>query len=193
MFLKLHLNGTTEEFFICLPDFKNDNWIPLPNEEGEEPGFDIIQPVLQYGATPDGGGASWGLASWYVTLDENVLASPLQTVNPGDNIFGNMTRINETAWFIGGHDTTQDIESNIVVDDPRLYTQPWAYCTLEVYNIADCSNDFPPSSSPIKFTNLELYSMGKQVTPSWQALNNQADHCGATVTAPNPSSVTITF
>jgi len=166
---------------------QNDNWVPIPGEYNTPPGFDIIQPVLQY--TSNG----WGLASWYVTVDENVFESTLIAVNPGDSIFGNMTRINETAWYISGISSGQN--TFLRVDDPRLNTQPWAYCTLEVYGIQDCSTDFPPASSPIKFTQLQLFDQGGKnpVTPVWQALNNGADHCNASATVGSASDTTITF
>jgi len=114
-------------------------------------------------------------------------------VNAGDNIYGNMSRINETAWFIGSTDVTQNQGTYISVDDPRLSTQAWAYCTLEVYGIQDCDTDFPPVNSPLKFTNLKLIADKQVVVPQWQALDNGADHCGAVATFPNPSTVTITF
>jgi len=175
---------------------QNDNWIPTPNSPSNPPpGFDIIQPVLQYGAAANGQGNYWSLASWYVTLDENVFYSNSENVNVGDNIFGNMTMVNATSWYIGSYDVTSDKTVEITINDPRLYTQPWAYCTLEVYTIGDCSGDFPSPSSPLKFTNLELYdNMGKnKVTPTWQLLNNGDQVCGANVASPNPSTVTITF
>lgn len=89
--------------------------------------------------------------------------------------------------------------------DDRLNTQPWAYCTLEVYDIGifilhfstdvedDCDSDFPPQDSPIKFTGLSLADAKGPVVPNWQALDNQADHCGAKATVNSPASVTITF
>jgi len=172
---------------------QNDNWVPIPGEYDTPPGFDIIQPVLQYGSGPDGGGDYWSLASWYVTVDENTFTSNPMQVNAGDNIYGNMTRINATAWYIGSDDTTMGQSTFITVDDPRLDTQPWAYCTLEVYSVSDCAGDFPPANSPLKFSNLALYEGKDEVTADWQALNNGADHCGAVATVINPQSVTITF
>jgi len=172
---------------------QNDNWIPLPTEQGAPVDFEIIQPVLQYGVSENGGGSYWTLSSWYVTVDENVLWSTPLTVSSGDSIFGNMTRINDTAWYIGSLDMNGNQMTEIVVDDPRLVSNPWAYCTLEVYEIQDCSNDFPPIGSPMKFTGLALFDESGPVTPTWQALNNQADHCGASVTVSDATTVTISF
>jgi len=172
---------------------QNDNWIPTPNGGDAPPGFDIIQPVLQYGdGSENGGGDWWGLASWYVTLDDGALWTDLLQMNAGDVIFGNMTKVNPTTWFIGGTNTRTSESTSFSVTKPRLSTQPWAYCTLELYNIPDCST-LPPSDSPLKFTQLELTDAHGKVTPQWQALNNQADHCSSTVQVNGVDSVTITF
>jgi len=175
---------------------QNDNWVPIPGEWPTPPGFDIIQPVLQYGGdSEDGGGDYWELASWYVTLDSGALWSEPEQVNPGDVIFGNMSRVGPTSWYIGGHVKSTGVDSSFTVSHARLNTQPWAYCTLEVYQIDDCASDFPPADSTMKFTQLALYDRGgkHKVAPTWQALNNGADHCGATITVNSASAVTITF
>jgi len=172
---------------------QNDNWVPIPDEYDTPPGFDIIQPVLQYGYTPAGGGNFWELASWYVTLDDSyVYSNPIQ-VNAGTTIFGNMTRITGSTWFLGGTVTGTTQSSSVIVTYPRLIDQPWAYCTLEVYGIQDCAGDFPSSS--LTFTDLALYDEGgkQPVVPSWQALDNGADHCGATAKVISPTNVVIAF
>jgi len=173
---------------------QNDNWVPIPNEWQTPPGFDIIQPVLQYGGDSEsGGGEYWALASWYVTLDGNTIWSNLTEVNTGDVIFGNMTKIGATSWYIGSIIQSAGVNTYITYDDPRLVTQPWAYCTLEVYDIDDCASDFPPQNSPIKFTQMVLKDKSGVVTPTWQALNNGASNCGAQATVLSPSQVTIAF
>ena len=60
---------------------QNDNWVPIPSEPNTPPGsfyylnvsyllgFDIIQPVLQYGGdSEDGGGDYWALARFFFIL-----------------------------------------------------------------------------------------------------------------------------
>jgi len=174
---------------------QNDNWVPINGEWPTPPGFDIIQPVLQYGGdSEDGGGDYWALASWYVTLDSGAVWSNVQQVNTGDVIFGNMTRIGPTTWFIGGI-TSSGVNSSFAVTYDRLATQAWAYCTLEVYEIDDCGNDFPPSGSTINFTQLQLFDRGGKhpVTPQWQALNNNGGHCSTNIAINSPSNVVISF
>jgi len=188
-------NGWDGGILYMFTGLQNDNWVPINGEFPTPPGFDIIQPVLQFGQSPAGGGSFWALASWYVTLDSNVFFSDLENVNAGDIIFGNMSRTAPTTWFISGGVVGSGQSTSISATDPRLLNQAWAYCTLEVYDIDDCSNDFPPSGSAIKFTQLALYDQGgkHQVIPTWQSLNNQGDHCQANANIYSPSSVSITF
>jgi len=172
---------------------QNDNWIPDPSGGDAPPGFDIIQPVLQFGdGSENGGGDWWGLASWYVTLDDGALWTDMLNMNAGDVIFGNMTQIGPTTWFIGGENVKSGQSTSFTVTKPRLNKQPWAYCTLELYNIGDCGS-LPPSDSPLKFTQLALTDAKGAVTPKWQALDNQADHCTASAQVLDATSVTITF
>jgi len=170
------------EILYMFTGLQDNNWVPTPSTPNMPDIFDIIQPVLQY----DG---SWSLASWYVGAD-NVVNTGFFPVNSGDSIFGNMTRLSPTDWLIGG--VTDSVNASFTVTDETLISQPWAYCTLEVYGIPDCDN-FPPSSSPIEFTQLELHAGGKQVTPSWSSLNNGADHCDAVAKVVNAGHVVIQF
>jgi len=171
---------------------QNDNWIPYPGNGSAPQAFEIIQPVLQYGETPAGGGNYWAMANWYVTVYSNFFYSNPFQVTAGDNIFGNMTALNETTWFIGSIDTTSKQSSSITVTEANLVTNPWAYMTLEVYEIVDCANDFP--AGPMKFSDLQLFdARGKSVVPRWGLFNNGQDHCGASITSSDPTTATIDF
>jgi len=172
------------EILYMFTGLQDNNWVPTPATPVDTMPypFDIIQPVLQY----DG---SWELASWYVGAD-NVVNTGFFPVSSGDSIFGNMTRLSPTDWFIGG--LTSAVNASFTVTDSTLVSQPWAYCTLEVYSIPDCNN-FPPTNSPMEFTKLVLTSGGKVVTPTWVPMNNDADHCTAAAKVVSPTHVVITF
>lgn len=52
----------------------------------------ILQPVLQWGPSADGGGGSWYIASWYVSgPGGGAYFTPLVAVNPGDTLTGVIT------------------------------------------------------------------------------------------------------
>jgi len=82
--------------------------------------------------------------SWWVTLDVGALYSNEIVVQPGDAIFGNMTRLSGgSAWFIDsvvqstGKHTSIKATANQMGNN-RLANQPWAYVTLECYGESRC-------------------------------------------------------
>jgi len=180
-------NGGVVYLFTAL---QNDNWIPAPPRPKAPAGFEIIQPVLQYGQTTESG---WTLASWYVTLDDTVLKSKVLKVSPGEVLFGNMTQLSNDTWFIGSEvSTDKSRQTSLKVTRPRLINNPWAYCTLEVYGLSTCDN-FPPKTSPVKFTNLKLTKKGGEaVTPKWNTFKGD-NPCNGDITVSSPESVTIIF
>jgi len=118
--------------------------------------------------------------------------SDVLQLSDGDVIFGNMTQVGPTTWWISGYSENLQTNTSVTVNDPRLNSQPWAYTTLEVYEIGDCSDDFP--SGPMQFTKLALFDAKmKPVIPRWQSFNNDVDHCGANAVINSPSSVTFNF
>jgi hypothetical protein len=89
----------------------------------------IIQPVLQWGPSAAGGGAYWAIASWYVG-GSGAVYSALQTVAPGDSIFGNMTLTDPKGekWFINTVSKSTGKQSSITVKTPAK--EPWAFGAL---------------------------------------------------------------
>lgn len=74
----------------------------------------IIQPVLQWGKSPAGGGSFWGIASWWWS-NTNQFHSALSRVNSGDAIFGGMSALGATqgAWNIQAFDQTTRAQQTI--------------------------------------------------------------------------------
>jgi hypothetical protein len=92
----------------------------------------------------------------YVTLKGGAFYSTELPVKPGDKIFGNMTRIGPSSYFIGtcgqrlsvvdvatgvmtlscadSVSTDTGKRTSLVQSNSRLVTQPWAYVTLEYVN-----------------------------------------------------------
>jgi hypothetical protein len=56
----------------------------------DSPVTHILQPVLQWGISPDGGGQYWAVASWFVDSSGNAFKSTLVRVNEGDVLTGTM-------------------------------------------------------------------------------------------------------
>jgi len=147
------------QILYFFPGLQNYDWIPKvdPEPTSATP-FDIIQPVLQYsgGLFTEG---SWGLKSWYVTVNAGALQSEEIKVEEGDEILCNMTRTGPTSWVIKG--SLKSDPSKITTQtaqNERLSVQPWAYNTLECYGCDGC--DTYPTKA-ITFTDNKLYQNGK--------------------------------
>jgi len=185
---------TDQAILYMFTGLQSDNWVPINNEPPAPSNFDIIQPVIQFGGgSENGGGQYWGIASWYVTLNDGAVWSKLLDLNAGDVIIGNMTQTAPTSWFIGGLLQGTTKTSNLNVKRARLITQPWAYCTLEVYNIATCSW-FPPPGSAIDFYGMSFTDANGPITAAWNLNSNgSGSHCTTKISSASSANVTISF
>ncbi|WP_158821651.1 hypothetical protein [Granulicella sp. S156] len=131
----------------------------------------ILQPVLQYGSGYAGGGNYWAIASWLVGTNY-VFHSPLETVNPGDSLFG-YTEVTGTSgstldWRVEGEDETTGAYSWITTSTSGLEWS-WAYAAvLEAYGISSCSQ--LPANLHDTFTGTEVYQGTTSYTletPGW--------------------------
>ncbi|KAJ7679297.1 hypothetical protein DFH06DRAFT_1415368 [Mycena polygramma] len=130
----------------------------------------IMQPVLQYGISPAGGGQYWSVASWYIYQDQ-VFHSALVPVNVGQLLTGEIhlvgtskegyaynsrfTNIQATSFTIGG------VEQLV-----------WATVTLEAYGVT-VINDYPAGSTVFSGTSLELTS-GVFPAITWSTVNYES-------------------
>ena len=104
----------------------------------------ILQPVLQWGISPAGGGAYWSVASWYISPTGHAVFSSLIRVNVGDILIGAMT---QTATG-GGLSTTHRSLSELKGPRCRLKmptSSSGAMKTMEAYNVSQCS-DYPDAA-----------------------------------------------
>ena len=102
----------------------------------------ILQPVLQYGSSPAGGGNYWGIASWLVGTG-GAWHSPLERVNPGDRLWGYTEQTGSSNgtlyWISEAYDLTTNAYSYINASTWGLHWT-WAYeGVLEVYGVNYCS------------------------------------------------------
>jgi hypothetical protein len=137
----------------------------------------ILQPVLQYGVSPAGGGDFWAISSWLVDSSNNSFHSPLVQVNPGESILGAMHGIPPCQ---GGHCTSWEVSATVLGDPTRLTTlntdgENANYVNvqagvLEAYHVPSCAG-FPTGGVP--FTTLILEdSTGNLVTPTWNPMGS---------------------
>jgi len=136
-----------------VPEYPAENGALIYLFDGIEPasGSWILQPVLQYGASPAGGGDYWAVASWLVS-SKQAFHSPLQTVYPGNSIKGytEMTRISGSMkeWEVEAKDTTTGVDSYLAAKISGQHWT-WAYAgVLEAYNVTSCVQ-FPPNGREV--------------------------------------------
>jgi len=152
----------------------------------------ILQPVLQYGTTPAGGGNYWGIASWYVT-DFGASHTTVSQVSPNDILYGSMIKVTEPeTWIVYFNDTSNSTVPfvSLKVSNTLTVTEPDAYVTLEVYEVRSCKQ-YP--AGEVKFTNLAIeQGNAMPVTPKW-LINTYSSACGETVNIISPSEVDISW
>mmetsp|Transcript_2356 Transcript_2356/g.4864 ORF Transcript_2356/g.4864 Transcript_2356/m.4864 type:complete len:309 (-) Transcript_2356:35-961(-) len=183
------LPKSTPQVLYLFTGLQNIDWIPKVDPMPKT-AFDIIQPVLQY---PCGFlDKHWCVKSWYVTVDSGASYSTAKKVNPGDAIFGNMTRVGPTSWFISSVINSTGEATSITADHPRLKTQPWAYNTLECYGCSGC-NTYP--TQPSVFSELQLTQNGKPVEAKWEVnpKPSQSTQCHEGATVKSSSLVDLYF
>ena len=151
---------------------------------GLEPGSRtaILQPVLQWGTSPAGGGAYWAVASWYVTSSGSALHTDPIRVNPGDELVGVMAltgssgrAFSYTSRFDGIANTTLQMEN---ITELLLATE-----TLEAYSVGACA-EYPDD---VAFTAIGLSTGIAVPSLTWTPHNNVTD-CGQHVGVINNSA-----
>ena len=130
-----------------------------------------------------------------MTLSNDVIQSPLVHVNPNDVIVGVMQKVGTDAWFINSIDSTTKQNTSFVVSRSILNSQPWVYVTLEVYNIDDCEEQYPPKGTSIAYTDLVLQINKQNRSIGWtEGRDGQSSPvCDAKVGTFSANSVTISF
>jgi hypothetical protein len=135
---------------------------------GIEPasGFSIIQPVLQWGVTPAGGGNFWGMAAWYVANDGTVLHSPLLRVSVGDTMEGHLVARDCTTggactWDLMAQDGGIASLMTVSVNEAYRWVQKGV---LEAYRISNCNKLPVELDTGTTFFGVHVYQPGPSTT-----------------------------
>jgi len=147
----------------------------------------VLQPVLQYGSGPAGGGDFWGLASWYVS-STTAVHSDLITCT-GASVTGTLTLASNNSWTVLGVCGSQTASFNYNPQFDPPYT--WGYpCVLEAYDLNTCIDDYPSSGS-VTFTDISMkVGKGKPVTADWDTKTKDAT-CNEHVVVNSPKEVEL--
>lgn len=134
-----------------------------------------MQPVLQFGFSPAGGGPFYAIASWYL-INNNVYHTGITQVEPGQGLAGYMTL--EGTSTSGGV-TTYSWSSTFVGFPATTLTTTttenlnWAYEALEIYTTQQTS-DLPAGSTQFSWINLVTQN-NQNPALSWTTVSDPAD------------------
>jgi len=163
---------------------------------GMEPsnGTIILQPVLQWGVSPAGGGNKWSIASW--SCGPSCVHGNLVDVQPGDEILGTISGANcsvtgQCDWTIVTQDTNTGATATLnTTNDQDSYV--WIQSgVLEAYNVSQCG-DYPGNGSTtfadVSFTDVN----GNALSPAWSPISYNTQICTLSVDI-SPTSAVIRF
>lgn len=148
-----------------------------------EPGYPVLQPVLQYGQRP--GQTTWELQSWFVWAKHFLpisVTGPSLKVSAGDHITSwmNFDDASQT-WTVYGRNDANGEESVLSVTNSKVGKQDFKYAmhVLEtVMPASDYCSLYPPDNK-IEFTDI---SANNGAGVNWQPRTGKSD-CQQKVTA----------
>jgi len=156
------------------PATQSGQLLYLFNGLQDNPVTHILQPVLQWGVSPDGGGNSWAIASWWVDSSNNAYKTPLVSVNPGDTLVGVMTLLSQAAGSFSYKCEFEGIAgTSLTIQNANELVMPVQ--TLECYDLTQCS-DYP-NTDKTAMTAIAIKAGNDFLSPTWNADNAVSD-CG---------------
>jgi hypothetical protein len=137
----------------------------------------ILQPVLQYGVSADGGGEFWAVASWYVTGNQSFV-SKLTSVATGQSLTGVIKLLSQKNSLANYSCRFTGITSSKLTIK-NISPLVWLAEVLEVYSVDTCA-DYPNTPfSEMSKIDVKI----KNTTPSvtW-GVSSGDPACGVTTT-----------
>jgi hypothetical protein len=117
----------------------------------------IIQPVLQWGVSPAGGGSFWSVASWWWGWTGQFRSPSVTRVNVGDKITGYLTTTTAAnAWAVSAYNQNGTQLSKITLTTSCRWNQAFP-AVFEVDTSHPITNCSQISKDYIDFSNIALY------------------------------------
>ena len=112
----------------------------------------ILQPVLQWGVSPAGGGAYWSVCNWFVTSEGQYFHDSFIKVNAGDRLQGIVKRIANT-------DSTYTYSASFMgyregLDVYNIRDLGRGYLALETYGVRNCDEN--PADEKLRMVNIQM-------------------------------------
>ncbi|KAF8907840.1 hypothetical protein CPB84DRAFT_239319 [Gymnopilus junonius] len=160
---------------------------------GLEPAVEnaILQPVLQYGFSPAGGGEFYALASWWL-IGNDVYHTDISLVSPGTYLQGQMTL---TGTSTSGGVTTYDYQSTFVgypgttISASTTEELAWAFETLEIYG-TEFIPDLPYGNTVYSAIDIAFQNGQHPSSIPWGASSDSVDNVNMTVLSTSSTNVT---
>jgi len=149
----------------------------------------VLQPVLQWGSTPAGGGSYWAAASWYVS-SERAFFSKIIKLSTGDTVKGNNVLNANKSWTVTAT-SAKTGKSTFFSYQPPSADYTYAYQVLEAYSVSNCKTDYPVPNK-IVFNNIKTSVANKPVVPTWQPMT-QTPSCSEAAQVASPTQTSITW
>lgn len=132
----------------------------------------IMQPVLQWGRSPAGGGAYWAAASWIGPIGGNFYHGPLLSAGAGDAFRGVMSGSgcdsnSCSTWSINTYNQSRGTRSNYTYYGNTRTMRRISGGVLEAYGVVSCS-DFPRSYTNFHDVHVRN-TAGTLLAPGWQS------------------------
>ncbi|HPT22480.1 MAG TPA: T9SS type A sorting domain-containing protein [Bacteroidales bacterium] len=113
---------------------------------------EIVQPVLQWGISPAGGGNYWSICNWYACGNGHFFYDSLIKVSPGTKLQGVVRLTSVSDNLFSYNSSFQGYTSGLQVNNiSQLSTPSFA---LEAYNVQSC--DEYPIDEKIKMSNIQI-------------------------------------
>ncbi|KAF8901048.1 hypothetical protein CPB84DRAFT_1847026 [Gymnopilus junonius] len=142
----------------------------------------ILQPVLQYGFSPAGGGEYYAIASWWLT-GTDIFHTGITQVSPGTflqgqisltgtSISGGVTTYSYSCTFVGFPSTTISASTTVVLS--------WVYEALETYGTVQIS-DLPTGNTIFSTIDITLQNGQRPSSLDWTPVSDTTDDITMTV------------
>ncbi|MBA4409741.1 MAG: T9SS type A sorting domain-containing protein [Bacteroidota bacterium] len=129
----------------------------------------IIQPVLQWGLSPAGGGKYWAICNWYVTNELEYFHDSLIVVKSGTLLEGVLKQTSTSNNRFSYNSSFSGYPTGLQVDNlPQILL---TYIALESYG-AERSDEYP-TNQKIKFFDIHLETDTKNTKIPWDLYKDE--------------------
>lgn len=152
----------------------------------------ILQPVLQYGPSPAGGGEFWSVTNWWLVSDQ-VYFSTLIDVSVGQALTGVITLTGTGAGTWSYTSTFTGLPSSQSITATSTEELVWATETLEFYDYGAGNTLSLLPTGGTSFYNIDITTTAGVPSVSWFPQSDIPDEIICTVNSQGATNAVITI